>query len=466
MFRANDGLGGYELWKSDGTETGTVRVKDLILGAQGSDARSLTNVDGVLYFVADNGVNVRNIWKSDGTEAGTLEVKNFQFSSGPNPLTPLYLTNVSGTLYFRCYDAAGGQELWKSNGTELGTVRVKDVRPGVEESRPRNLMNVGGVLYFSANNGLVGEELWRSDGTEAGTILVKNIYASTYGEFGSAPQNFTNVGGTLYFSATTLLTGNELWKSDGTAAGTVRVKDIAPGQTSSNPSSLTNVLGTLYFGATTAARGFQLWKSDGTDAGTVAVEDFETAIGWHSPGPIVATVDRAFVLANTDSYGQEIWVASLFDPGDYDRNGLVQQADHIFWATNFGATTAPGLQADGNGDGVVDAADYNIWRNNFTPPPATVAVASTAVSALAPTPPLARDLALPSQKKAGPIANSPERRTDLLLSARDAAFAELGTEEKPSPLAIAKSPPRRAPRALSSAVVANLRFASAATFKP
>jgi ELWxxDGT repeat protein len=311
---------------------------------------------------------------------------------------------------------------------------VKDILPGTSGSLPQNLTNVGGVLYFSADNGLIGEELWRSDGTEAGTTLVKNVLDGTFGHIGSAPKNFTNVGGMLYFSASETNSGIELWKSDGTTAGTVRVRDIFPGQTPSNPSSLTNVLGTLYFGATTAARGFQLWKSDGTDAGTVAVEDFEAAIGWQSPGPIVTTNDRAFVLANTDSYGQEIWVASLFDPGDYNRDGQVTPTDHAFWSTHFGATTGLGLQADGNRDGVVDAADYNIWRENFTPPTPAAAAASPASI----TPPVARDLAPPLPKRAVPLASSPPRRTDLLLAARDSAarewaFAEMGSDALPSP---------------------------------
>ncbi|MEB3831575.1 ELWxxDGT repeat protein, partial [Phormidium sp. CCY1219] len=67
--------------------------------------------------------------------------------------------------------------------------------------------------------------------------------------------------------------GFELWKSDGTAAGTVLVKDIRSGSGSSNPSNLTNINGTLYFGADDGTNGFELWKSDGTAAGTVLVKD-------------------------------------------------------------------------------------------------------------------------------------------------------------------------------------------------
>ena len=57
------------------------------------------------------------------------------------------------------------------------------------------------------------------------------------------------MNGTLFFTANDATTGRELWKSDGTAAGTVLVKDINPGSDSSGPSYLTNVNGTLFFTA-------------------------------------------------------------------------------------------------------------------------------------------------------------------------------------------------------------------------
>lgn len=92
------------------------------------------------------------------------------------------------------------------------------------------LTNVGGTLYFQANDGTSGFELWKSDGTETGTVRVKDIWpgpSSSYAYF------LTDVGGTLYFMASDGTSGSELWKSDGTEAGTVRVKDINPGSSNS-----------------------------------------------------------------------------------------------------------------------------------------------------------------------------------------------------------------------------------------
>nr|WP_304608947.1 ELWxxDGT repeat protein [Planktothrix sp. FACHB-1365] len=99
--------------------------------------------------------------------------------------------------------------------------------------------------------------MWKSDGTAAGTVLVKDISPSLSN---SNPGNLTNINGTLYFQAYDGTNGTELWKSDGTAAGTVLVKDIWSGTGNSNPDYLTNINDTLYFGAHDGINGNELWK--------------------------------------------------------------------------------------------------------------------------------------------------------------------------------------------------------------
>src|SRR5439155_5431040 len=85
--------------------------------------------------------------------------------------------------------------------------------------------------FFFVASEANGRELWKSDGTAAGTVLVKDINP---GPGDSSPDGLTNVNGTLFFAAFDPTTGRELWKSDGTAAGTVLVGDINPGPDSSN----------------------------------------------------------------------------------------------------------------------------------------------------------------------------------------------------------------------------------------
>lgn len=76
--------------------------------------------------------------------------------------------------------------------------------------------------------------------------------------------------------------------------------------------------------------------------------------------------DGILNIVSVSSTGNRIdWYENHL-PGDYNRDGLVGNADHAFWSTHYGAADQPGLQADGNGDGVVDAADYTILRDLIT----------------------------------------------------------------------------------------------------
>lgn len=82
------------------------------------------------------------------------------------------------------------------------------------------------IEYFAANDGVNGYELWQSDGTAAGTVLLKDIKP---GAGGSGPYLFRLLNGAMVFFANDGATGYELWKTDGTAAGTAQVKDMCPG---------------------------------------------------------------------------------------------------------------------------------------------------------------------------------------------------------------------------------------------
>src|SRR5919202_1008300 len=117
-------------------------VKEIRPGPEWA-ANLLTDVNGTLFFVADDGVHGYELWKSDGTAAGTVMVKDIQ--PGPGPSVPVYLTNVNGTVFFAADDGAHGHELWRSDGTADGTVLVKDIQPGTVGSQPSQLTNVNGT---------------------------------------------------------------------------------------------------------------------------------------------------------------------------------------------------------------------------------------------------------------------------------------------------------------------------------
>ena len=278
-FVADDGLTGSELWKSDGTAAGTVQVADILPGPDGSQPAELTVVGSELFFVAEDDGGELDLWKTHPV-AGTTMVFDADASS---VYYPQYLTESGGTLFFTAYDndlvSPTGYELWKSDGTTAGTMLVKDINPDQTIlSGPRELTDVNGTLFFTSyQNGYDNLELWKSDGTEAGTVMVKDIAIDTSDPMypdplvSSYPYHLTNVNGTLFFAAEDPADGVELYKSDGTEAGTVRVKDIDP-IGSSYPDNLVAMGSTLFFTADDGS-GPQLYKSDGTDPGTVPVVD-------------------------------------------------------------------------------------------------------------------------------------------------------------------------------------------------
>lgn len=290
FFRATDATHGSELWKSDGTAAGTVLVKDRPTG--GMDPEYLTNVNGTLFFSGMTDNDGEELWESDGTDSGTVLVKDIYPG---NSSSPRGLTAIGSLLFFSADDGIHGRELWRSDGTASGTGMVHDVGFSSLDSLPDNITQNGPTILFSATESLIGRELWISL-LGYGARLVKNINPEVPDWADSNPDFLTECGGTVYFAATKSddVTERELWKTDGTEAGTVMVKNInpAPGA-SSNPTDLICMGGMVYFSANDGVHDTELWVSDGTEAGTTMVKDLNPS-GYSNP--------RNFVNANGTLY--------------------------------------------------------------------------------------------------------------------------------------------------------------------
>lgn len=182
---------------------------------------------------------------------------------------------------------------------------LKDIVVGLSGSSPSNFVQVGSLVYFVANDGAHGRELWKSDGTAAGTKLFKDIVP---GSNSSYPNSLANVNGTLFFSADDGVNGAELWKSNGTSAGTILVKNIYPGSSGSYPDLLTNVNGTLYFTVDDdGVNGNELWRSDGTANGTTLVKNIGPGDSGSDVEDLTNVNGTLFFSANDGTTGPELW---------------------------------------------------------------------------------------------------------------------------------------------------------------
>lgn len=358
-FSAVDGVHGRELWKSDGTEAGTVMVKDIRPGSGGSDPEWLAVSNGVLYFSANDGVNGGELWRSDGTEAGTVMVTDLT----PNNNTyPFQLTDVNGVLFFVISNSnpvVANRGLWKSDGTAAGTVKVAGTYNNAVGSgfiTPTELVNVNGALFFIGQWPSLpfSTTLWKSDGTGAGTVMVSTN--TTRFPYGIQPAYLAALNNEVYFAADIDTEGGgALWKSDGTEAGTVVVRDMDINSTGGGVQHLTNISNTLYFsGFPGASANAELWKSDGTTAGTMFVKDINPGSSGSNSSNFTDHAGMVYFVANTADHGSEIWVTDGTETGTVLVADLYPEAGSTFPNVSIGGRVLIALNGNLYFRGVLD----------------------------------------------------------------------------------------------------------------
>jgi ELWxxDGT repeat protein len=297
LFQADDGIHGKELWKTDGTPTGTVIVKDIAPGRAGSYPNSFTTVGSTIFFSATDPKKGWELWKTDGTASGTKLVKDI--APGTTSSGLVTLTAVGARLFFTTYGPRG-HALWKSDGTAEGTVPITRFA----SDSIGQLTDCNGTLFFELYDRDVGHELWKSDGTRAGTVFVAVAVARPRWDPGRFSMELTAVGDRLYFRGYDPVHGLELWESNGEPNGTGIVKDIEPGQFGSDPDQLTELGGVLFFAAYSSTEGSGLWRSDGTAAGTSLVN----GAVFHLSSPI-SVGDQLYFGATDGVHGKEPWIS-------------------------------------------------------------------------------------------------------------------------------------------------------------
>jgi ELWxxDGT repeat protein len=254
-FSGHEEETGCELWKSDGTPTGTSLFKELVPGSSGGCPQNFVISGDKLFFHTHDA-----LWITDGTEANTYKVKSFTASTPYGGAIWGIVSLEDGRVIFAADDGTHGAEPWVSDGNSSNSYMLKDIYPGDNTSYPTQFTLVDNWVYFSAGDGTNGSELWRTDTQNGGTTeLVQDI---TIGSDFSELKLFTTMDNKLYFVNQKT---HDLWSSDPIENNTTKIKNLP-----AFIRSMQSLSSTLYIGLD---NGEGLWKSDGTDAGTIPIKD-------------------------------------------------------------------------------------------------------------------------------------------------------------------------------------------------
>ena len=367
-------------------------IKDIVPGADSSNPQYLTVVGDKVFFTATTPEQGQELWITDGTEAGTMLVKDIYEGDLGSELFGLTAFNGKCLFFARDFeseldpiiDSQSPEEwLWISDGTPAGTQRLADVptRKGID-GMSGYLVPSGDVVFFIGYDRNFNETLWVTDGTAGGTKPLKDIYPSpsTGGNFQteaasidwltSVKNDVNNV--LVVFRANTLndsgaKIGSEIWCSDGTAAGTKWVGvDYNPGETDGVPNNTEFAFpvcykGKVYFRAKDGVHGCEPGVTDFTAAGTHYVSDinyWNNDPAMDSWGPEYPYIWNDFMLCQAngsyyypaDSYqdsGYCLWRYNLAENGvtptaDNGLTGFQYQAN---WTEN-GKEIFPGNNSD------------------------------------------------------------------------------------------------------------------------
>ncbi len=273
IFTARDRVSGNELWTSDGTSDGTRLLKDVTPGLADSFLTNFRSVAGKVLFTRVSNSSLDEVWATDGTEDGTIRLGEF------DGLDARWSAATAAHYYFTVSEAGEPSRLWRSDGTVEGTVMV----PDVDSAGISQLTSNGTDVFYVASDTQTGAELWTSDGTTTGTEQVADL--NTTGE-SSNPQGLYSIGEQKFLRANGRLYQVE---EEGLQelAGTESVRLVEEADEF------------LLFGRLVNSDR-QLWKTDGTEAGTEFLADIEPDF---QPEPVVLNGRHYFraVVGSLDS---------------------------------------------------------------------------------------------------------------------------------------------------------------------
>lgn len=372
LVAMDDGVRGNELWRTDGTATGTTLVTELVPGPAGATIRSADRDGRECWFVADRGQG-DELWRSDGTASGTT----MAFAIGALGATSLdrprpslrigsqFPMEVSGNLAITDGTPGGTHQLgfsnvtplfvhgnswcavdWNSTRTYLITASTPprttiyfDTLPTVVAGelillqftyqqfptpltfttlraieRP-GVPTLGPMRGYTNCFDVGGQLLFVAEGSP---LLERWDFVSpptTIATNLSAPSGLwlQRLGDRLLFIGNDATYGTEPWITDGTPAGT-QVLDFAPGPASSIVGFGGEIgrTGKVLLWLDLPATGWEPWSTDGTVAGSQFLGDLEPGVA--GSGVAISGFGgavgqrRAVREIWTSSRGGELWI--------------------------------------------------------------------------------------------------------------------------------------------------------------
>ncbi|HEX5167756.1 MAG TPA: T9SS type A sorting domain-containing protein [Cyclobacteriaceae bacterium] len=310
-----------------------------------------------------------DLWTTDGTTSGTSKVVTLDTSyprlfselggdliylsdytlhrinllTSENELifTGSYIDNLvkdDSYVYFLQSDSNGQQRIYRSDGSVAGTNALNiDLGTMISWDYPNisSLIPFNGKLIIAINKSFDQQELWITDGTQAGTVKIRGDNGDGF-SFAFLYSGYVILDSEIYFTATDKIHGNELWISDGTASGTHLFVDLNPGvisgstyPNSSSPSSLRRGGDRFFF---TTAADAKLWVSQGTPETTIELKSYSDS---RSPvGNLSANDNNLFFTINDSEKGVEPWVTDGTVQGTHlvndIWNGVGSSMEHLY----------------------------------------------------------------------------------------------------------------------------------------
>lgn len=359
FFCATDSIYGAELWVSDGTDTGTHKVKDINPGKEDGDPIFLGVMNNKIFFSAYEDGHGRELWLTDGTETGTKMIKEI-FPDG------LSSVNDHGIVYknkllFAADDGINGSELWISDGTDTGTHMLVEIATETQEhSQPCYFQHYNGKVLFLATQD-IGYEYFITDGTKNGTMPFSDYSGILIPSESSIFHTSTNIFYQSYSTVEEGYTANSVWLAPKRLQTLI---DLYPGPDEIDQVYFTQYKGKIYFLTCSKKRGHKLFVTNGWASGTSLVKTLDTGTVPFARSPLFTEYrGKLYFIRNTASGENEMWVTngteagtkpfSDIAPGITDPRRLILFKDFLYFTANINSGDRQLIRTDGTARGTM-----------------------------------------------------------------------------------------------------------------